>query len=101
MIKIKKIGVLSLGKIIGIHYALMGLIFGAILTLVSLVGSAFSSTGPEMSGALLGMGALFGIGAIIFLPIFYGVIGFVGGVIMAVIYNIIASTIGGLEIETE
>ncbi|MBI2107820.1 hypothetical protein HYT54_01725 [Candidatus Woesearchaeota archaeon] len=95
MVKIKKIGILSLGKIMGILYALMGLILGAILSLISLIGSALSSNG---FGIFIGM---FGIGAIIFLPIFYGVIGFVFGLITALLYNLVASWIGGLEIETE
>jgi hypothetical protein len=33
---VTKIGVLSLGKIMGIIYAILGLIFGAIMTLFSL-----------------------------------------------------------------
>ena len=40
------------------------------------------------------------VGAIA-LPIFYGICGFVGGVIQALIYNIAAGVIGGIRIETE
>jgi len=42
---------------------------------------------------------LFGIGAIVIVPIFYGAIGFIGGIISAAIYNLIGSTIGGIEVE--
>jgi hypothetical protein len=96
MVKIKKIGILSLGKILGILYALLGLILGAFITLFALITPAFSSTSaPGM------FGALFGVGAIILLPIFYGVMGFVMGLIMALLYNLVASWVGGLEVETE
>ncbi len=73
----------------------MGLIIGVIFTLFSLVFSAFSSTGLGM------LGAIFGVGAIIILPIIYGIIGFVLGLITALLYNFIASRVGGLEVETE
>jgi len=43
MVKIKKIGIWSLAKILGLLYAIMGFIFGAFLTLISLAVSAFSS----------------------------------------------------------
>ncbi len=95
MVKIKRIGVLSMGKIYGMLCAIMGLIFGAIMTLVSLVGLAISSSSTGM------FGVLFGVGAIIFLPIVYGVMGFIMGLITALLYNLIASWVGGLEVETE
>ena len=95
MVKIKKIGVLSLGKILGILYAIIGLIMGIFFTLFALVGLVSSS------GGLGTLRILFGVGAIILLPIFYGVLGFVSGILMAFIYNLVASWIGGLEVETE
>ncbi len=95
MVKIKRIGVLSSGKIFGILYALMGLIFGAIMTLISFVGFTSSSAGLGI------FGALFGLGAMIFLPIFYGGMGFIFGLIIALLYNLVSSWVGGLEVETE
>jgi hypothetical protein len=95
MIKIKKIGVLSLGKVFGILYALMGLIMGAVITLVSLFTAvAFS----KYTAAGLG-GMFFGIGSVIILPIFYGIMGCIAGVITAFLYNLIASWVGGVEVE--
>jgi hypothetical protein len=44
---------------------------------------------------------LFGVGSIIFLPIFYGILGFIGGLITAWTYNLVARFAGGLEIELE
>jgi len=93
MTKIKEIGPLSCAKIFGVLYGLMGLIFGAIMSLFSLVSSIALLDMPRM------FGVLFGIGAIIFLPLLYGVLGFISGLIMAYLYNIIASWVGGLEIK--
>lgn len=35
------------------------------------------------------------------LPNFYGIMGFVGGIIMAAIYNFVAGIVGGLELDLE
>lgn len=53
----------------------------------------------EEDGAFAGM--LFGVGAIIALPVFYGIMGFIGGIIMALLYNFTTGVIGGLEVEVE
>ncbi|HLC57396.1 MAG TPA: hypothetical protein VJH95_02395 [Candidatus Nanoarchaeia archaeon] len=93
MVKIKKIGVLSSGKLCGVLYALIGLIAGAFISLFAIILSMFSSDTSEM------FGPLFGVGAIIFLPILYGTLGFVSGLLTALLYNLVASWVGGLEIE--
>ncbi len=79
---IKRIGVLSLGKILGILYAISGLI-------LSLISAIFPSIG------------LFGGVFVIAFPILYGIMGFVSGVATAFLYNVVAEKIGGLEIETK
>ena len=88
MQKIKKIGVLSLAKIFGLLYALIGLILGALFAVLSLFGFSAEETG-----------LFFGVASIIIFPILYGIMGFVGGLITAFFYNSVASKIGGLEVE--
>ena len=95
MVIIKRIGVVSAGKILGLLYALMGLIFGTIVSLISLIGGVLFLKGAAS------VSAIFGIGAIIYFPIMYGIMGFISGVIMAFLYNLIAGWIGGIEVETE
>jgi hypothetical protein len=87
---VKKVGVLSLAKTLGSIYAVLGLIFGAFMSLFSMLGAAMAQSG---------MGVLFGVGAIVLLPIFYGLAGFIGGAIVAFVYNFVAGFVGGLEIE--
>jgi hypothetical protein len=90
---VKRIGPLSAAKISGALYALMGLIFGAFISLFSMVGSAFA---PKDAGFA---GMIFGAAAIIVLPIFYGILGFITTLIAAALYNWIAGFVGGIELE--
>jgi hypothetical protein len=51
------------------------------------------------SGATALIGVFLGAGAVVALPIFYGVLGFVFGALGAAIYNLAARLVGGIEIE--
>lgn len=91
---IKRVSPLSCAKIVGVLYAFMGLLFGALLSLLATIG-AFAA--PDVGTGMLG--AFFGIGAVVFLPIFYGCMGFVTTLIGAALYNVVAGMIGGIEID--
>lgn len=95
MVTMKSVGVLSCGKVMGCVYVLLGLIIGGLFSLISLAGAAAAPRGQGPAPAL------FGIGAVVFFPIFYGVIGFIGGIISAALYNVIAGMIGGIEMELQ
>lgn len=93
---IQRIGVYSLGKIVGALYGGLGLIAGAIISLVSSIGLMLSAgDGFGQADTTL----FFGIGAILFVPLFYGTLGFIGGLLSAAIYNFAAGLVGGLELE--
>jgi hypothetical protein len=95
---LKRIGIISLAKMSGILYACMGLIFGAILTIASLIGGAVGvASGIDPAAGFFGL--IFGVGAILILPIFYGVMGAIVGAIGGAIYNLVASVAGGVELE--
>lgn len=96
MTKIKKVGVLSMAKFHALLFAIIGLLAGLfIASLGPLFSAASKITGQSFP--FTGLGVL----AIIILPIVYGIMGFVGGAIAAVIYNLIARWIGGIEVELE
>jgi hypothetical protein len=100
--RIKRIAPLQAGKMLGVLYACMGLIFVPFFALAGLAGAfaqhAQQTQGPTGSPALIG-GMMFGFG--VFMPVIYGVMGFVFGVIGAAIYNLIARWIGGIEVDVE
>ena len=93
---VKRVGPLSVAKNAAVLYAILGLFAGALFSLAAVAG-AFA----DDSGAAAGLAGLLGVGAIVILPIFYACIGFVGALIMCALYNVIASMVGGIEMEVE
>lgn len=92
---IRRVGVFSLAKVSGALYAVLGLLIGACISLFSVIGSSFAPKDSAFGGMI------FGVAAIVVVPIFYGVLGFIMSAIMAAIYNLIASWVGGVEIEVQ
>jgi hypothetical protein len=98
---IKRIGVLKAAIVQACIMGLFGLLFGlCFLFFGTLLGSMLGSAASN-AGAGAGLGMLGGIGMVIFLPIMYGVTGFVAGAIGAAIYNLVAGWVGGIELEVE
>lgn len=94
--EIKKIDVLSVGKLSGFIYAVVGLLSGLLISLFSFsFGTMLSQSG---SNNFL---SSFGIASIVVFPILYGLMGFVCGIIGAVIYNLAAKFVGGIKIITQ
>lgn len=92
---IKKIGVLSAAKIGAVLYAGIGLLIGAVFSLISLAGVGALGEGSAI------IGLVFGVGAIIIAPICYGILGFVVTLISAALFNVASGMTGGIEIETQ
>jgi len=93
MAAVKHIGPGSAFKVGMVLYGLLGLMLGAVFALVSMLGAALAP--PELGGFKI----FFGVGAIIILPLFYGVLGGIFGAIGAAIYNLAAGWVGGLEVD--
>lgn len=92
---IERIGPLSLAKVMGAIYAVIGFVVGALFTFFALIGAiAGASSEPEMAW----LAPLFGVAAIVVFPILYGVLAFVMGLVISGIYNLIAGRIGGIEV---
>jgi hypothetical protein len=94
--------VLSAGKIMGVLYGGIGLLIGLFFALFMLLGGgALMASGQEGAGPGGGLMMGMGIGMAIAAPIFYGLLGFIGGLISGWLFNLAAGFVGGLEIETQ
>jgi hypothetical protein len=97
---ISRLGVLSTGKVLGVTYALISLIIAIPLGLIMMLAGAAGGGGPGGGGAggiLAGMGVCY----IVMLPVIYGAAGFIGGIVFAAIYNLVAGWVGGMEMELD
>lgn len=95
---VRRVGAVSLAKVFGVLYCLLGLIIGGFFALFSLLGAGIgAASGSDQAW----FGALFGVGAIIFFPILYGVIGFIAWWIGGALYNFVAGMVGGVVVELE
>jgi hypothetical protein len=94
MKEIKKVDPVSLAKVWGVLYAIVGLLIGL---LFAAFGSIIRELSPDEGGSAIGN--LFGTMSLFFFPIFYGVIGLIAGIIGGFLYNWIASLVGGIQIE--
>lgn len=92
-----RIGVLSCAKVVGAVYTGVGLIIGFCFSLVGMFQGMFLQ-GTDLGAGAAAFGFLFGIGAIIFMPIAYGLMGFISGAIGAFIYNLVSGFVGGMEL---
>ena len=99
---IRRVNPMSCAKVMGVIYAALGLIFGLLFSLIGFaIGSNAGNLGSEMQFGGAALGAMFGVGAIIVMPIMYGIMGVIGGALGALIYNVAAGAIGGIEIDVD
>jgi hypothetical protein len=89
--RIRRVDPIQVAKVMGILYALAGLVAAPIFYFASKV----TPTTPEATGFGLGPGFAIAV------PIIYGVLGFIFTAIAAVIYNLIAGWVGGIVIELD
>ncbi len=72
--------------IMGATYALVGIVFAIMMFM-------FASMIPMAGMGSMGRGL-----TVIFIPVIYGVLGYVSGFIGAAIYNLVAGTVGGIKV---
>ena len=101
-LRIKKLGILSVAKIYALMLFVMSLLISVPYGLfIMFFGAMMMGTGERAGFAAGGGSIVIGLVVMIGLPIFYGLIGFVAGAISALVYNLFAGMIGGIEIEVE
>lgn len=102
MHRITRVGVLSLGKLMGVTGAVMGLllglIYGGVFAVAGLVSAGAGAKGSGPPGLVM---AAMGVGFVIAFPIIYGLMMFVFGLIYALVLNLMFGVVGGLELEIQ
>lgn len=100
--RLRHVNVVQLALVLAVLYALIGVIIGLVWWLVvsPLMLAGMKST---MGGGAAGAGMLAGMGifAVIAFPIFYAIVGFIGGLLYAALYNLAARWTGGVEMTLE
>jgi len=87
--EIKKIGLMSLGRISALFGILYGL-FNAIIILTGLVPPEILSKLPPIQTTGW---------SLLYFPITFGIVSFLGGIIVASLYNLFAKLVGGMRLE--
>ena len=95
-IQVRKIGVLSAAKVYAAVTGAIGVPISLLVGFIAIIGVIAGPGGDEAVGALVGALAL-----IFIVPIFYAVMGFGVGALVAFVYNLVAGLIGGLTLEIE
>jgi hypothetical protein len=107
MMIVKKLDPLSSAKIEGIIGVIFGLLAGIIIGIVSSIAGALMTvqtvTLENGTQQNLNSTGLFALGwiAVIVLPIMYGILFFLAGLIGAWLYNGVAKMVGGMKVELE
>lgn len=93
---IRRFGIWSVARLYGLLSAAMGLLVGLGIAVASTVGMSMAEGDepPFLAG-------IFGVGAVVILPIFYGVMGICAGAIGAALYNLLAGVVGGVTLDVE
>jgi hypothetical protein len=93
---VKRVGVLSAGKVFGAMYFCFGLLVIPMFFLIAGMAVLGAQNQDKAAGA-------FGAGMMVVMavlaPVIYGVMGFIAGMLMALLYNFLTRFIGGLELE--
>lgn len=95
---VRRVGVWSVARIYGALSGAIGLLAGVVVALFSMVGAGLTAANSDAPGWLA---PIFGVGAIVFLPLFYGVMGILAGALTAALYNLFAGMVGGVELDIE
>lgn len=96
---IHRVGVGSLGRLIGTWFAILALVVGVISAFVSAV-AIFDSSSYGLI-AKLGLTALATLGWVVLYPIVLFFVGWLNGAVLALIFNLVVAGSGGLSVHAE
>jgi hypothetical protein len=86
--QLTRVAPLRCGTVFGVLYGIMALIFAVFFAAATAVLPSKPAAPAAFGGVLVAL-----------LPVAYAILGFIGGVIAAALYNVVAKWTGGLEFE--
>ena len=98
---IRHIDVLSVAKIAAVVYAGLGLLAGLVFACITVLGFGIGAAAQHDTAVPAFVSLLFGVGAIVALPILYAVMGFIVAAVSTWLFNVAAGVAGGVKIEVE
>ncbi|MCJ8165915.1 hypothetical protein MKJ04_13775 [Pontibacter sp. E15-1] len=103
MAKIKKVNVLSFAKFQAILLALVGMICGIWYSIGGLLVDTLVSLGWVITSETPGLsyGTVLALMALLAMPALAAIAGFVLGLVEAILFNVVAKWLGGIELEFE
>lgn len=102
-VTVRRVGVFSVAKIQALLLFIIGLFIGVVYGLMFMIfGAALSTLAPQSDQAVSGIGSVVGgLLIMVVVPILYAILGFIGGAIGALVYNLAAGVVGGIKLELE
>jgi hypothetical protein len=97
MATVRRIEPLSLARTVALIYGGIGLLVGALVSFAAAIGSAFAAVAEHSPIPFAGL--IFGVGAIVLFPLLYAFFAFLGGLIVASLYNLAARWTGGVVLD--
>ncbi len=94
---INRIDTLSVGKILGSMYAFLGVFIGMFIGAITLLDGDFNRGNGPAGGFAVVLGGMI----LILVPIGCGLMGFIVGVLLSLLYNLATSFFGGFVLEVE
>lgn len=91
---LQRIDPMTLALMQGAVCALIGVIPAIAVVGMAIIGAAGSGSGSSIAGGLVA-----GLIIAVLAPLLYGVLGFLGGFVLALMYNLCASLVGGIVME--
>ena len=91
MQRIRKIGIISLAKIMAVIYGLFGVLMGLFVVISKILGIEATGEGAQLQAA--------GYAAIIIFPLLYALIGAVSGLVSGYFFNLAVNWVGPLELK--
>lgn len=92
--EIKKLEILSVGKIAAALYFIFGILIVILMVVLKKIAANIQIPLANMAGL-----EQLTTGMLILIPFYQAIIGFIAGIVIAALYNLLAKKIGGIKIE--